>query len=560
MPRQPMVLIDRARPQHEKSAVLLKRARVRVDRLPAAIILRPNQGKGARAAALRAMELQLPGAREYCNLDEYRAKYGSSPKDLQAVAKYVSQKGLSVEESSAEGHYLLVSGPLRGYSAAFGASFEHYDHPEGSYTSHKGGLRVPESLRGVIDTVVGLDTRTLADHHFFSAPVHELRPMDPTRVLRAYRFPAQTGKGQTIGIIELGGGFHRSDVQQFFARHGLAPRRVNVVEIGGAKNNPAPKSMIRRFWRKSLELLESGQPPSGPLTGDAEMDLLVKWTIESTMDIQLAGLLAPEADLVAYFTPNTAQGKHLGLSKAVMDRKHNPSVLSCSWGSDEMRMTGPVTVAMQRVLESAALMGITVCCSTGDDGDGTFLPNGQPNGEKPSVHSPSTFPYALACGGTILHMKGTRARKEVVWDESIGGFRMASTGGASRRFSTPKWQQPLDIAKLCGHEGRAVPDISAKADLGQGYAVEVGGITISMGGTSAAAPLWAALIARMNQALGRRVGLLTALLYTSQFLGVMNDVTSGENGPNFRARKGWDPCCGWGSPDGRALLRALRGK
>jgi kumamolisin len=112
--------------------------------------------------------------------------------------------------------------------------------------------------------------------------------------------------------------------------------------------------------------------------------------------------------------------------------------------------------------------------------------------------------------------------------------------------------------------GRGIPDIAANASSLSGYLIIADGTRMSMGGTSAAAPLWAGLIACLNEALDRKVGYLTPLLYTAGTSRphILRDVVDGNNKlsdkPGYRARRGWDPCTGLGTPHGANLVRWLK--
>jgi kumamolisin len=149
----------------------------------------------------------------------------------------------------------------------------------------------------------------------------------------------------------------------------------------------------------------------------------------------------------------------------------------------------------------------------------------------------------------------------VVWNETVKGRLCQSTGGVSHFFDpAPAWQASAEVPrKTNGRTGRGVPDVAAKADFATGYKTCVGGLDIPMGGTSAAAPLWAALIARLSQRQRRPVGYLTSLLYlrAGRFRKAFHDITRGNNGRCYSACPGWDACTGWGSPDGSKLLKAL---
>jgi kumamolisin len=190
-------------------------------------------------------------------------------------------------------------------------------------------------------------------------------------------------------------------------------------------------------------------------------------------------------------------------------------------------------------------MGITVCVACGDNGSS----DGEPSGDH--VDFPASSPFALACGGTKLAASGNTIQTETVWNDGAG--QGATGGGYSQQFPVPTWQQSVNT-----NTGRGVPDVAGDADPQTGYEILVDGAQDVFGGTSAVAPLWAALIARMNQALASPVGYFHPILYAG-LASDFHDITQGSNG-SFKAAKGWDPCTGFGSPDGQKLLAALRQK
>jgi kumamolisin len=282
----------------------------------------------------------------------------------------------------------------------------------------------------------------------------------------------------------------------------------------------------------------------------------LKWTLETTGDIELIGALAPEAKIVIYFAPNSERGMLQALNTAIHDSENRPSVISCSWGNHEDEYSGPhVLTGMDSILQDAVLKGITLCFSSGDDGDGAGKDG------KPRVEFPASSPHVLACGGTHMTISGN-GTKETVWKEKVlPGQVWASGGGFSSVFEIPPWQASAGAMRR-NHavNKRGVPDVASKADITKnGYRVVAGGLSVCLGGgTSAAAPVWAALIANLNESLGRPVGYLTPLLYSDRFRRTTRDITRGNNG-RYKAHTGWDACTGWGSPIGTALLAALRG-
>jgi len=198
-------------------------------------------------------------------------------------------------------------------------------------------------------------------------------------------------------------------------------------------------------------------------------------------------------------------------------------------------------------------MGVTVLASSGDSGS----TDGSSDG-KPTVDFPASSPYVIGCGGTRLSLSGAKISSEVVWNE-LSSNEGATGGGVSGFFALPMYQQTAGVPKSpSGFVGRGVPDVAGNADPETGYNVVVDGSATVIGGTSAVAPLWAGLLGRINQSLGKDVGYVNPLLYASGSAATFRDITSGTNG-TYSAGPGWDACTGLGSPDGAALLASLGG-
>jgi kumamolisin len=268
------------------------------------------------------------------------------------------------------------------------------------------------------------------------------------------------------------------------------------------------------------------------------------------LDIEVIGALAPRANIAVYFAPNTDQGFYAAISQAAHDATRHTAVISISWGGPEDSWTAQARAAMQSALEDAAGLGVTVTAASGDSGSS----DGESDGAA-HVDFPASSPYVLGCGGTRLEGSGATITSEVVWNETSAG-EGASGGGVSVEFPLPAWQADSGVPKSPGGQGgRGVPDVAGNADPMTGYQVLVDGQTQVIGGTSAVAPLWAALVARCNQKLGRPLGDVHAALYALGGQG-FRDITSGNNG-SFQAGPGWDACTGLGSPAGAALAAAL---
>jgi kumamolisin len=278
---------------------------------------------------------------------------------------------------------------------------------------------------------------------------------------------------------------------------------------------------------------------------------------EVLLDLEVAGAIAPGAHLAVYFAPNTDQGFVDAVSTAVHDRQNAPSVISISWGGPESSWTAQAQQALDQAFADAASLGVTVCVACGDNGASDGVDDGSAH-----VDFPASSPHALACGGTRLESGGGTISTETVWNDAGHG---ATGGGVSQTFPLPSWQKDAGVPASInsgGLVGRGVPDVAGDADPATGYQVDVDGQQAIIGGTSAVAPLWASLLALVNQQLGTPVGFLNPLLY-SRLAGTdaLRDITNGDNGtggsPGYSAGTGWDACTGLGSPDGQALLAGL---
>jgi kumamolisin len=269
------------------------------------------------------------------------------------------------------------------------------------------------------------------------------------------------------------------------------------------------------------------------------------------LDIELVGAIAPAANIVVYFTPNTDAGFLDAVTTAIHDATNRPSVISISWGGSESTWTAQAMTAMDDAFQAAATMGITVCAASGDSGSTDGVSDGSGH-----VDFPASSPYVLGCGGTTLTATPTSITSEVVWNDGANGG--ASGGGISSFFPTPIWQAGKKVIQSDGTSialtKRGVPDVAGDADPATGYNVRVDGTDTVVGGTSAVAPLWAGLIARINQTTGIPMGYLNPHLYHKP--QALRDITRGSNG-EFEASMGWDACTGLGSPNGPVLRSAV---
>ena len=481
--------------------------------------------------------------RQHLSREEFAASYGAAPEDVQKVRKFANQHGLQivkdqlVQKTKANqlGHRTVeVRGTNAALSAAFGVKLVRVREGKRVYRSHVGAISVPEAFQDVFENVLGLDTRPPAKPRVKTYPRYGgFAPhlgsvsFSPDQIAKLYNFPTGvTGKGQTIALVELGGGFRRRDLKKYFQELGIPKPVIKAISVGKARNKP---------------------------TGDPNGD-----DAEVMLDIEVAGAVAPGATILVYFAPNTNRGFFRCVNGIVHDNLHKPTILSISWGGAEATWTAADMTSFDEAFQAAAAMGISVFSAAGD--------NGSTDGEKGSaahVDFPASSPNNTACGGTRLVSQGGGIA-ETVWNDGASGG--GTGGGISEFFQPPKYQQggSINLPKSLNpgsSTGRGVPDVAGNADPVTGYKVRVDGLDTVIGGTSAVAPLWAGLTALINESLGRSAGFLNPFLYTVP--SALRDVTNGNNDTTgqvggFPAGPGWDACTGLGTPDGTAVLNAIR--
>ncbi|MCW2526037.1 MAG: peptidase [Pseudonocardiales bacterium] len=516
------------------------------ERAEATVVLR-------RRAPVPSSALEAVGDRS-----SFAAVYGADPSDVAAVTERLAGLGLDILATDPASRRVRVAGPVGVFSRVFGTELGEATPPDpNDATQHRvrsGGLSIPADLDGIVTAVLGLDDRPQSRALWRAvSPQAVTTSYTPVQLGQVYDFPPDTdGSGQTVAIIELGGGFVKADLNTYFKGLGVGSPSVTAVGVDGAANQP-------------------GADPSG---ADGEVML----------DIEVVGALAPGADIVVYFAPNT----DAGFLDAVATATHadpTPVAISISWGQNEEAWTEQARTAMDDAFVDAAALGVTVTAAAGDDGSSDRVGDGQVH-----VDFPASSPHALACGGTRLAAdpRTGAVSSETVWNNGEGAG--ATGGGYSTSFARPAYQSSIageasadspagrdageigDAAGAVGGggpaaragdvapTGRGVPDVSAVADPQTGYQILVDGKSMVIGGTSAVAPLWAALVARLAQAGGKPLGLLQPKLYAAARAGQVapgfRDVVSGDNGA-YSAGPGWDACTGLGVPVGTALGAVL---
>jgi kumamolisin len=481
--------------------------------------------------AVAELGARLPKQRQHLSRAEFARTHGGHPEDIAKIRAFASEHGLEVKSESIPRRTVVLAGTVQAFCRAFDVELSEYEHPDGGrYRGRTGRLRIPGDLAETIEGVFGLDNRPQAKPHIrirkeksrAAQPRAIGQSYDPPSVAQAYDFPVNlNGSGQCVAILELGGGYQNSDLQQFFRNLSIPVPKVAAISVDGARNAP---------------------------TVDQNADG------EVALDIEVAGAVAPGAQIAVYFAPNTDQGFLDALTTAIHDTNFSPSVISISWGGPESTWTQQAMSAFDAACQDAPTVGVTVLAAAGDNGATDGAPGGQL-----TVDFPASSPAVTGCGGTKLVASGSTVTDEEVWNE-LAQNEGATGGGISAVFPIPTWQANANVpAGPTGFAGRGVPDVAGDADPTTGYNIVVGGQSVVIGGTSAVAPLWAGLLVLLNQSLGRVVGYLNPLLYTPNVSQSLNDITIGQT-DGYQAAAGWDPCTGWGSPDGAKLLAAIGGQ
>jgi kumamolisin len=496
---------------------------------------------------LSSINLTAPGQRTYLTHEEMTQTYGADPDSVARITAFAGAHGLKIVRSDPVSARMTLGGAVAQLSEAFGVTLCDYADPHlGDFHARTGPVALPAEIAGDITGVFGFSNQRHLRRKDHKIAADQAAPavagprqwFMPGELATIYNFPPNDASGQCIAILEFGGGVETADVTAYFKAINAPEPAITVVALDNVSTDPA------------------ADPAS---------------TVEVMLDVEVAGALAPGAHLVVYFSTFDEKGMVDAIAAALADDVNKPSVISISWGWDENQQFVDDVVwspaAIDHVNHSfvaAALMGISVCVSTGDAGCEAQMQDGLAH-----VNFPASSPFVLAVGGTTLRTHKTAAGHvttiEEVWNDGAG----AGTGGGISDYTPrPDWQASVVPPSINpgSFVGRGIPDVAANADPATGYYTLTGGALGPQGGTSAAAPLWASLIARINTALGARVGNFNALLYSKYGpAGVLRGITVGHNDTQgrmkgqFAAAKGWDACTGWGVPDGVKLLEAMKG-
>ncbi len=572
-PRMP--LVGSVAPVPSGAAVLGPTApatRVTVD-----VALRPRDPAALAGYARAVSTPGDPRYRQYLPAGHLASTFGPTAAAVQATRDWLASTGLTVGSTTPDGLVVPATGTAGQLESAFAVPLVQARLTDGrTVRLATKDPSVPSTLVPVLQGVLGLSDQAIARPHL-TAPVplgtasagpvhgaaaHAVGPQ-PCAAATATRPPGtvsprtasdlastyglsslfaggRDGSGQTVGIFELEQ-YTPTDIATYQACYGTGVPVTDTPVDGGA-----------------------GTP--------------VQYG-EAALDIEVVAGLAPGVSVHVYTGPNDgANGAFDTYQQMVTD--DTAKVITTSWGQCESllgsntALSRQAQLAEQTLFQLAAVQGQTVVAASGDSGSSDCYPaNGDP---AVAVDDPSVQPFVTGVGGTVLSAIAADHPTEVAWGgaASSGG---AGGGGNSVTFAAPAWQQVAAArsgltAYNCGASGnlqcREVPDVSASADRAYGDVIFFNGIWYVFGGTSMASPLWAALVADVDQGCAAPAGYLDPTLYGSGAAGAFNDVGTGDNylpslpagvTTAFPATTGYDMATGWGSPRAVALLGLLTG-
>jgi kumamolisin len=485
--------------------------------------------------------------------EEFENLYGANLDDVEKVKLFARKNGLGIVDFNLTQRWIRLTGTVKDMEASFGVKLFMYEYDGKIFRGYEGPAYISKKLDGIVIGVFGISNALFAVTHMsMRSPTDNVKNnfilapfFTSSQVARAYHFPTGvTGKGQTIGIVQFGGGYSRECLDRYFGLLNAIEKRKDLktpfiipVNCGG-DNNPG------KDWMFDFEVCGT---------------------------IEVAGAIANDADQVVYFGNIDKEGENgflKAVQAAVFDSKYSPSTISINMGIREDYCSDGFKLIMNEWLfrVAAVIKNITICTATGNAGSSNApSPLRPPPDNLAHVDFPASSPWVLACGGTRLLTDGDSIKNETAWND--GSFLGATGGGVSDFFDCPYYQEKANVFPKSvndNHIGRGIPDAAGNAAWQSGNLImNIGGQFGFYGGTSAVAPMWCALVALLNQKLNTQLGFINPILYQiDKDSGAFRDITEGNNQnnrdvPGYSAGPGWDACTGLGTPNGEKLYQVL---
>jgi subtilase family serine protease len=518
------------------------------NRLDLAIGLPLRDAAGLDAFLGQVYDPRSTNFRKYLTPDQFTARFGPTEADYAALVAFARQNQLTVTATHSNRLLLDVNGSVDAIQRAFHVNMNAYRHPTENRDFYAPDTEPTVDASLPVADISGLNNYTLPHPNSLrmdAATGSNAVPKSGSgsggnylgNDFRAAYLPGVTltGSGQIVGLVEFDG-FYASDISAYESAAGLAAVPLQTVLLDGF----------------------NGTPTTGANSGDAEVSL----------DIEMAVAMAPGLAKIVSFEagPSGLQNDVLNAMAASNQIKQ----FSCSWG-----WSGGPSTTTDNIFKQMAAQGQSFFCAVGDSDAftvGSTSANGVDNTSL--ANAPTSSPYITAVGGTTLSTTGPGGAwsSETVWNWGLkSGSYVGTCGGVSSYYAIPSWQTGISMAGNGGSTAnRNVPDVALTAD--NIYVYYGAGSAGSFGGTSCAAPLWAAVAALMNQQTAQTgrpaVGFLNPAIYAigkgSGYADCFHDTTTGNNTSssspnNYYAVAGYDLCTGWGTPAGQSLIAALAG-
>ncbi len=541
--------------------------------ITADVTLNPPHPAALDAFADAVSDPDSTSYRHYLTTRQFATTFGPSRATLTAVRAWLASSGLEVGPVVANGLMIPVTGTVAAMGRAFAVPLVDARLPGGRVARvSTAAPLVPAVLAGDIGGVVGLSTVTVARP--------QIQRPGATPVVAGGGVPAVPAAAEAVphagpvacaaaaGLAGSGGwtaeqlaSTYDFDALYGQGREGIG-QRVAVFEL-------------EPYTGSDIDAYETCFGVHAPVsTVSVDGGAVGGQTGEAALDIEAVAGLAPSSSIVVYSGPNSGTGPIDTYTEMVDDTSNR--VITTSWG--ECEGPGGITPAQQeyesRLFQQARIQGQTVFAAAGDSGSSDCYDPPVNDSTALSVDDPADQPDVTGVGGTSLASAVSSPSTETVWNSGSG----AGGGGVSKDFAAPSWQQIPDTrnpftADTCGasktQQCREVPDVAASADPDHGDIVFFDGYWQRIGGTSAAAPLWAALTAVADQGCASSAGFLNSRLYAAGAGSSppFHDVTMGNNDllhpssptPDYPATAHYDLASGWGSPRALALLGVFSG-
>ena len=477
-----------------------------------------------------------PNYGHYLTPDQFAATYGPTQSQVQQVVDHLRASGLTVGSVSSNRTIVEATGPVSAVEATFGVTISdwHDREQKRDFFGNDTEATLPAAIASYVVGVAGLN------NHY---PLHRLGPgprvgggpvggYTPNELKKAYDVtPLATagynGSGQKLGLFELDG-FRQSNITAYDTQYGLvSPAPAKVVVSGG---------------------------PSPPLGGGE---------IEVELDIEVMHAIAPASPITVWEGPNSDPGANATYNAMVTSNTTKSN--STSWGICEPFTTTAEMTTLDNIFKQGAAQGQSFFAASGDYGAYDCGDN------RLTVDSPANDPYMTGTGGTNLTLNADSTYKaESAWSNPNTFPATGSGGGLSGYFARPSWQTGPGVPNTYSNGKRQVPDVALDADPQTGYSVYVTyqGVTgwNVVGGTSAAAPAWAAFTGVYNQYAAAynkpNLGYANPTLYSTgsfaQAYPPYHDISTGDN-LYYPTTANWDYPTGWGSFDANNLARDVAG-